>query len=303
MNDTKEIKITTENSKLYAQKYAFDKRWNNIDTNENKEQFKIRCLIILDNIFNKNSPEKFATDTKAQYINDFCLEISSNIGILTKANTFDNFAHKELYKYIKELNIYYDKNFITLLMFLQLSLNYDFKGYISNKELATQIAEAMKLCNIKAKIINNKGIYEIYPSNLEFLDTPLIIDTLNWLNMFPDAKSKLENAIKANKANSSNRNIVDDLRLCIELFLRKILNNGKTLENQKSDIGSYLKSNNISKEISNMYISLIDYYAKYNDNHAKHHDSINEVEIDYLIYLTGSFITFIMLIEEQKNKL
>ena len=39
---------------------------------------------------------------------------------------------------------------------------------------------------------------------------------------------------------------------------------------------------------------LMNYYAKYNG-------SVVEIEIDYLIYLTSSFIRFIILVEEQKK--
>lgn len=52
-----------------------------------------------------------------------------------------------------------------------------------------------------------------------------------------------------------------------------------------------------------MYIKLIDLYATYNNNTAKHNDNVNEIEIDYIIYLTGSFIRFILLIEKNKSKI
>ena len=37
MNTTKEIKITSKNSKLFLQKSTFDKRWNVHDNTENRE--------------------------------------------------------------------------------------------------------------------------------------------------------------------------------------------------------------------------------------------------------------------------
>ena len=301
MSSTKEIEITTENSKLLAQKDAFNRRWNIVDNMEKKEEFKTRCLTILDNEFYKHSPDNGVFNDRIPYINDYCLDISSDLGISTKANTFDNFAHKDLYHYINKLKMDNIQDYKQFLIFLQLSLNYDYKGYILNEAIALRFAEAMKLCNINAKILNENGLYEIYPSDIDFLDKPLITDVLNWLNEFPDVKNNFSKALKTERRKVNYRNIVDDLRLSLELFLKNILNNNKPLEKQKSSIGDYFKNNNVSTEISNMYIVLIDYYAKYNDNHAKHNDCVVEIEIDYLIYLTSSFIRFIIIIEEQKK--
>lgn len=301
MNATKEIEITTKNSKLFSQKKSFDKRWGIQDNTEDREQFKTRCLIILDDEFYKHFPDTGLFDERTSYINDYCLEISAQMGIPTKANNFDNFANKELYNYIKKLDLNDLQNFMTFMFFLQLTLNYDFSGYISNKTLAKRFAEAMKLCNIKSKILDDNGSYDIYPSNIEFLDKPLVTEVLNWLNDFPDAKKNFSKALKTERIDANYRNIIDDLRISLELFLKQILKNNKSLEKQNSYIGEYLKNNNVSIEISNIYIKLMDYYTKYNNHHAKHDDSVIEIEIDYLIYLTSSFIRFIMLVEEQKK--
>ena len=301
MNTTKEIKITSKNSKLFLQKSTFDKRWNVHDNTENREQFKTRCLTILDDEFYKHFPDNGFFGERASYINDYCLEIAANMGISIKANNSDNFANKDLYNYIKKLDLNDEQNYTAFMFFLQLTLGYDYHGHISNETLAIRFAEAMKLSNINAKILNDNGIYDIYPSNVEFLYKPLVVDVLNWLNDFTEVKSIFSKALKTKRIDTNYRNIIDDLRLSLELFLKKILNNNKSLEKQKSDIGIYFKNNNVSIEISNMYIVLMDYYAKYNDNHAKHDNSVVEIEIDHLIYLTASFIRFIILIEEKKK--
>ena len=49
-----------------------------------------------------------------------------------------------------------------------------------------------------------------------------------------------------------------------------------------------------------MYFKLIDCYAKYNNSHAKHDDSVDENELDFLLYLTGSFIRFLIKINKKK---
>ena len=47
-----------------------------------------------------------------------------------------------------------------------------------------------------------------------------------------------------------------------------------------------------------MFFKLIDCYAKYNNSYIKHNDSVNENELDFLLYLTGNFFRFLMKIRE-----
>lgn len=52
-----------------------------------------------------------------------------------------------------------------------------------------------------------------------------------------------------------------------------------------------------------MYITLMTYYCKYNNENAKHNDNVIDIEIDYCIYLTGSFIRMIILINKKQTLL
>ena len=81
--------------------------------------------------------------------------------------------------------------------------------------------------------------------------------------------------------------------------MKQFLGNNKSLENQTKDLGVYLKDKNLSPEVSNMFFKLIDCYAKYNNLHAKHDDSVDENELDFLLYLTGSFIHFLIKINKK----
>ena len=81
-------------------------------------------------------------------------------------------------------------------------------------------------------------------------------------------------------------------------MFKKIFNNNKSLEKQINELGIYLKQKNISVEISNMYVKLIDLYSVYNNQNAKHNDKVKFVEINFIIYLTGNFIRFVLLLEK-----
>ncbi len=58
------------------------------------------------------------------------------------------------------------------------------------------------------------------------------------------------------------------------------------LENQMEAIGRLLKGANVSNEFRNLLTKTIDYYAKYQNNHVKHDDNINQYEVSFVIELT-----------------
>ncbi|MCI8347262.1 MAG: hypothetical protein HFJ12_04870 [Bacilli bacterium] len=300
MTKLREINITINNSKMFSQKESFNKRWNIIDTKEHREQLKNRCLLTLENELNKaNFNDSYTILAKRTYINTFCMNISISLGIYGKTTYSSKFTDTDLYKYINCLNMNNLTDYNTLLFFLELCLNYNFEGKISNSNLAKKIAEIFKVSNTKVRIIKDES-YKIYPTDIELFDEKLIVDVLNWLDNYPKTKEHFSNALRMQRIDNRLRIIVDELRLSLEFMFKQLFDNDKSLENQKSNLGKYFKDNCISSEISNMYTKLFILYTDYNNHNAKHNDMIKEIEIDYLIYLTGTFIRFILLIEQNK---
>lgn len=113
-------------------------------------------------------------------------------------------------------------------------------------------------------------------------------ETLNKLDICPEAKILYEQALE--KKDRYERNALDDMRLCLELYLKKILGNNKSLENQKNDIGRYQQRKGSSVEFTNMFGKLIDYYTKYQNEHVKHNDNVNPKDVDFIFKLTIDFI-------------
>lgn len=91
------------------------------------------------------------------------------------------------------------------------------------------------------------------------------------------------------------------MRLALEMLLKNILKNSKSIENQQDCLGEYIKKYNISKEISNMLFKLINYYSKFQNNYVKHAnsaDDINIEEAEFIIDLTIVIIGFLIKIEK-----
>lgn len=121
----------------------------------------------------------------------------------------------------------------------------------------------------------------------------LVEETKHWLDAFPDALSVYSQALEKYDHGAFQRNLLDDLRLSLELLLKAIFQNEKSLENQLSFVGAYIKSNGGSGELSNMFLKLLDYYAKYNNTYVKHDDAVIEQEIEFIIEITSSFMKYL----------
>ena len=63
----------------------------------------------------------------------------------------------------------------------------------------------------------------------------------------------------------------------------------------------YLSECRISQEIASMYVTLIAQYTKYQNENVKHNEKCLVDELDFIIYLTGNFIRFIVQISNKKK--
>ena len=118
----------------------------------------------------------------------------------------------------------------------------------------------------------------------------LIEETKHWLNDFPEALSLYVQALEKYEHDAFSRNLLDDLRLALEKLLCAIFSNEKSLENQLSLVGSYIKDKGGSPELANMFVKLLDYYAKYHNSYVKHDDAVVEEEIEFILEITSSFM-------------
>lgn len=82
------------------------------------------------------------------------------------------------------------------------------------------------------------------------------------------------------------------MRLSLELLVKQILGNGKSLENQTSELGTKLSG--YHTEIRNLVIKTVDYLCKYQNHYVKHNDAVNPEEIDYIIEQTSATINFLI---------
>lgn len=164
------------------------------------------------------------------------------------------------------------------------------------ENLYKDINEIIDLFGINANILKQNDKYLLYPKGAKELDEVLVNDVLVWLEHYDMSRKKFISALQKYQNKDDVRHILDDLRFSLEKFIQEIVNNGKSLENNKSEVGKILKDKNINVEIANMYMKLFDYYTIYQNNNVKHNENCAYEEIEFMIYLTGSFMRLLLSI-------
>lgn len=85
------------------------------------------------------------------------------------------------------------------------------------------------------------------------------------------------------------------MRLALELYVKQLLGNNKSLENQTADLGAKLSG--YHAELRNLIVKTVDYLCKYQNHYVKHNDAVNPEEIDYIIEQTSATINFLIKIK------
>lgn len=143
-----------------------------------------------------------------------------------------------------------------------------------------------------------KGYDYIYDDNAlldccfdnEIAKQEVVMQTVSLLDSYPDVQNMVNLAFAKIETGQDERNIIDDFRLSLEILLREVLGNNKSLENQASEIGQYLKNKAVSTQFRNMFEKILDYYSKYQNEYVKHNDKVDASEIDFVVNITLLFM-------------
>ena len=288
--------------KVHCKIKNFYKRWN-IAYDEGRKfiDFKNRALSTIDDVLG----ELFLSDTNLE--RTFLKLIArhfphSKSGAFQDINKFKEivnqkkFENSTVYKVISGEN-----NFVEFIKFLQVLFWLNLPSEVKER-LYFDFKEDIKLSLLDIQIKRIKKDNTIfYPKGAKLLDEKIVNDVLDWLVLYPKVQKSFKSALEKYQNKIFQRNLIDDLRLSLELLFRKLLNNNKNLENQEKFLAEYLKKKNVPKELRNMYWKLIDYYNKFQNNYAKHNDKmkVDSSEIEFILYLTGTFIRFLLTLEDE----
>jgi hypothetical protein len=173
------------------------------------------------------------------------------------------------------------------------------KFYIIN-ELCSKpkFLQNIEAKQLKRKLIQDYAEYGDIENVDDKLDTEIINNTKHWLDEFPSVLILYSKAIENYKLKSFERNVLDEMRLALEMLLKEIFANQKSLENQLSNIGNIVSTSGGSIEYTNMFNKLLDYYCKYQNAYIKHNDKVNISEVEFIIEMTSIFMKNLVKIKK-----
>jgi hypothetical protein len=148
-------------------------------------------------------------------------------------------------------------------------------------------AEATR--NLKLTLMSRYGYLDAERLRAD-VNEDLVMQARHWLDPFPESLVIFNQAIEKYRTRVFVRNLLDDLRLALEKLVQTIVGNSKSLENQLPAVGQFVKDRGGSPELSNMFVKLVDYYCKYQNNYVKHDDAVIEEEVEFVIEITSAFL-------------
>ena len=177
---------------------------------------------------------------------------------------------------------------------LRLSMILKNEHFVKHNDFCNSVKEALSTWKLPYELCD--GI--IIPKGVKEFDEALVCDVAEWLHDYPSAHKLYTNALQEHCNNNEPSQIADSLRKSFESFLIEFFGNTKNLENNINELGTYLKNHGVNEDIRGMFISLVKSYKKNNDKTAKHHDKTDRNSVEFLLYQTGVFMRYMLIIKK-----
>lgn len=179
-------------------------------------------------------------------------------------------------------------------------------SYGIDDDCCRQFQRAIEISpTIMIRLVRHGHTATLYPAGARLLDEATVESNLMWLSRYPEVLKPFETALKLYVAKDPNqyRNMLDSLRFAIEQMVRVVLNNQRSLENQKDEFLRWLKKHDVHVQIGNMYHDLLfGGFAAYQNDAVKHQeDKYTPAEIEFVLYATGTFLRLIQRLIEQET--
>ena len=162
------------------------------------------------------------------------------------------------------------------------------------------LCQMLKESNIPYELIEEDGGFFVFPKGAKELDDALVSEVLFWLDDYPLSKKAWISALKdySESVDSTASETADKFRKALERFFQEFFESDKSLENLKSEYGTFLTSKGIPSELKNNFEKLLEAYTKYINNYAKHHDKTSKNVLEYIMYQTGNIMRLLITLRK-----
>lgn len=122
-----------------------------------------------------------------------------------------------------------------------------------------------------------------YPSGARELDKILIEEAYEWLVDYPDERRDFMAAI-SHYTKKQYGDVISNAYLVVEGLARKILENNKTLNNNREQL---IKLLNLSQQWKSLLSNYINYANEFKRHASDKRGQVNPIEVEGFLYLTG----------------
>lgn len=170
----------------------------------------------------------------------------------------------------------------------------------SKADFKNVICKMLTESHIPYDLIEDEGDIFLFPKGVKELDDALVSDVLLWLKDYPLTHKAWISALKEYSEFDEHdaSDIADKFRKALERFFQEFFDSDKSLENLKGEYGKFLSSKGVPAELKNNFEKLLEAYAKYNNNYAKHHDKVSSNILEYIMYQTGSIMRLLITLNK-----
>lgn len=189
--------------------------------------------------------------------------------------------------------------FVAFLNTITEDLSNSGSGSSLKENLKDLIVTKMNNAKIPFDVYENEDGYFIFPKGAKELDNALISEPLEWLKSYPQSRKDFVKALRQYNDLEYPRDIADNFRKALEMFLQEFFNNNKNLKNNIDSFGNFLKEHGALDEISNEFVKLLNLYDKFNNKASKHNDNISNNLLEYIMYSTFNFARLLMTLDKR----
>lgn len=227
---------------------------------------------------------------------DFCQKTGSHMQLNLTSGGYWEAIYQTLRlksNSIKEFLPYY-------IFFIDCQIDENFKAW-RKKDFKDLLCKCLSDSHIPFEVYEEEDTFFVFPKGATELDDALVSEPLLWLKDYPKTRKAWIDALKgySKLTDNSASDVADKFRKSLERFFQEFFTSDKTLENLKSEYGNYLSLQGVPAEIKNVFEKLLDLYAKYMNDNAKHHDKVGKNVLEFIMYQTGNIMRLMITISKE----
>jgi len=161
--------------------------------------------------------------------------------------------------------------------------------------ITSYVTDALERANLNLGVKWADGIF--YPTGDKFLDEELIDTSLSLLDKYPNEKKDLKNALD-NYNSKSLYGVIENCYIAVEGLSRQLLNNKKTLDNNREALLRLLQ---FSKYWDKIFLNFLSYAHEYRRHAGENRHDLKPEEVEGFLYLTCLMIRATLRANDEKK--